>query len=421
MPSRSLLGFLAGWLCTVVFLAVRDSVKIELTRLATSIITSLPTTAFPVCVSFSTVFVVINVVVLDIVVLFPRLRTSLKYVLKAKQHIHKSLRFRSQNLAEVLAFRCHLAFNLRHKYGEAKVPEQVVDVQEQGDSIPGAYDNRPDSMAMTLVLSLIGLCACVVLLFIGWHSIDFIAFSVKTSTRPNVKADASGDDIDIDTDTTLVDESGTELEFVSNGKEDIKSAHSSPAAVPPSTLVWLSASLSAPVISSTEDLGPIPASTSAPSFIPLGSSRQGPIPFPTVTQDVAPTTATLNPLASAFVPTTRSTEVTSAQDAVLASTATDRQKTELEPAWPLSFRWARGGCATRITTPLAPAQLNVSAAPFVPKARIDDDLGRPDMSVSICAVPAGPVRTSLAFRSSPPSFWSPGGCAIPIVPPSSSV
>jgi hypothetical protein len=403
MPSCSLLGFLAGWLCTVVFLAVRDSVKIELARLATSIITSLPTTAFPVCVSFSTVFAIINIVVLDVVVLLPRLRKSLKYVPKAKQHIHKSLRFRSQNLAEVLAIRCHLAFSLRHKNGKARVPEQV---QEQVDSIPGAYGNGPDSMAMALVLALIGLCACVVPLFIGWHSIDFIAFFVKTSTRPNVKADddsLSGDDID----TTLVDENGTELEFVSSGKEDTKSAHPAPAAVLPSTLVWLSVSLSAPVISSTEDLGPIPASTSAPSFIPLGSLRQGPIPVPTV---VAPTTATLNPLASAFVPTIRSTEVTSA---VLASTATDRQKTEWEPAWPLSFRWARGGCATRITTPLAP-QLNVSAAPFVPKARIDKSISGP------FAVPAGPVKTSLAFRSSPPSFWSPGGCAIPIVPPSSS-
>ncbi|KAJ7116010.1 hypothetical protein C8R44DRAFT_983920 [Mycena epipterygia] len=112
--------------------------------------------------------------------------------------------------------------------------------------------------------------------------------------------------------------------------------------------------------------------------------------------DPAPAPAvSLNPTVPAFVPYVQPQ----------VSSAVARTKQDWQPAKPLSFQWARGGCATRITAPPALAPLDVSAAVFVP---------------AVAAPPIIPVKKALALRTPAPAFWSPGGCAIRIVAPGST-
>ncbi|KAJ7151535.1 hypothetical protein C8R46DRAFT_1043051 [Mycena filopes] len=85
-----------------------------------------------------------------------------------------------------------------------------------------------------------------------------------------------------------------------------------------------------------------------------------------------------------------------------------KAKNDWKPLMPLSFQWAEGGCPTRITIPL-----NSSAPEFVPRVRagVDKLSGVVFPPVQVVA-----VRKPL-FLATPPSFWAPGGCAVPIVAP----
>ncbi|KAJ6569654.1 hypothetical protein B0H19DRAFT_1066343 [Mycena capillaripes] len=96
---------------------------------------------------------------------------------------------------------------------------------------------------------------------------------------------------------------------------------------------------------------------------------------------------------------------------------------------PALLPMVRGGCPTHITTPPVPTPLNASASAFVPKDRaaapvpvVDEDAYCPGLSTSIWASSSPPVlvKKEIVFRRAPASFWSPGGCAIPIVPPSAA-
>ncbi|KAJ7678146.1 hypothetical protein DFH06DRAFT_1422721 [Mycena polygramma] len=116
-------------------------------------------------------------------------------------------------------------------------------------------------------------------------------------------------------------------------------------------------------------------------------------------------------------------------EAVEAKTEDDKK--EWQPTRALSFRWSRGGCPTRITAPAASTPLNGSAPEFVPPPRaaasvipiVDEDAHRPGLSESMwatCMTPAVEIKNRIVFRRAPPSFWSRGRCAIPIVPPSTA-
>ncbi|KAJ7151551.1 hypothetical protein C8R46DRAFT_1229087 [Mycena filopes] len=106
---------------------------------------------------------------------------------------------------------------------------------------------------------------------------------------------------------------------------------------------------------------------------------------------VAAESKPLNPLVAPFFPPTHVVKT----------------KNNWNPPRPLFFQWARGGCPTRITPPL-----DASASVYVPKNRA---------AVSVVEGPCGqhtiPAKKAIIFRRAPPSFWSPGGRAIPIVPP----
>ncbi|KAJ7678130.1 hypothetical protein DFH06DRAFT_1291425 [Mycena polygramma] len=106
-------------------------------------------------------------------------------------------------------------------------------------------------------------------------------------------------------------------------------------------------------------------------------------------------------------------------------------KKDWQPTRALSFQWSRGGYPTRITAPAASTPLNVSAPEFVPPPRVapplipivDEDAHRRGLSESMwatCATPAAEIKTERVFRRAPPSFWTRGRCAIPIVPPTAA-
>ncbi|KAJ7151559.1 hypothetical protein C8R46DRAFT_1122410, partial [Mycena filopes] len=106
---------------------------------------------------------------------------------------------------------------------------------------------------------------------------------------------------------------------------------------------------------------------------------------------VAAESKPLNPLVAPFVPPTHVVKI----------------KNDWNPPRPLSFQWARGGCPTCITPPL-----DASASEFVPKNR-----AAVSVVEGLCGQHNIPAKKAIIFRRAPPSFWSPGGRAIPIVPP----
>ncbi|KAJ7709581.1 hypothetical protein B0H17DRAFT_1028389 [Mycena rosella] len=103
---------------------------------------------------------------------------------------------------------------------------------------------------------------------------------------------------------------------------------------------------------------------------------------------------TLNPSVHAFVPTARPTAaIPTSQDAVRSIKEVAK---DWEPVKPLSFLWARGGSAVRITAPPPPTSLAVSAPVSVPELKdalpaVDEDAGRAGLSASIWA-PSPVVR-----------------------------
>ncbi|KAJ7039871.1 hypothetical protein C8F04DRAFT_1231266 [Mycena alexandri] len=250
-------------------------------------------------------------------------------------------------------------------------------------SPPGA---RGDSWIKILFMAFsFVVCKCA-----GVFSIQrLIAFALAilfstTKHKPSEVSPAEVSDDDADSDITLVDEndpqSPSEISVVSDSN------------TVPTFQSHLSASQSAPLdTASTHDHSGLRASVSSPmrlaaaSFIPaLVHEKFDPTPR-----------SPLNPSVAVFVPTTT--------EKVVASNTTTTVKTEWQPARPLSFQWARGGCPTRITAPPAATPLSTSASVFVPKAPVEP-------------VPVI-VKKIIVFRRAPPSFWAPGGSAIAIVAP----
>ncbi|KAJ7770583.1 hypothetical protein B0H16DRAFT_1774560 [Mycena metata] len=210
-----------------------------------------------------------------------------------------------------------------------------------------------------------------------------ILFST-TKHKPSEVSPAEGieDDVDSDSDITLVDENGpqspSELSVVSDSN------------TLPAFQSQLSTSQSTPLDTvSTNDRSGLRASVSSPMRLTAASF----IPALVHEKVDTMTRSPLNPSVAAFVPTTT--------EKVVASSTTTTVK--WQPVRPLSFQWARGGCLTHITAPPAATPLSASASAFVPKAPIEP-------------VPVI-VKKNIIFRRAPPSFWAPGGSAIAIVTP----
>ncbi|KAJ7695065.1 hypothetical protein B0H17DRAFT_1056249 [Mycena rosella] len=268
-----------------------------------------------------------------------------------------------------------------------------------------------------------------------------------------------GDDWSVvsdDADTTLVDEGGSQSS--DNDSKDSKDTSTSLSA-----RIRLSPSQSAPVpVSSLGGHSALRRSVScqlSPEvavFIPLAVS----VDMATLEPASSVKVPQLNPSVPAFVPTIRPTAVIPATQDIARSTE-EAPKEHWEPSRPLTFAWARGGCAVRITAPPPPAFPDVSAPAFVPRVKVavvvDEDAGRAGLSASMwaptqvkAATPAvdedagraglsasmwaptrvattrpavplpAPVKKQLVLRSARPSFWSPGGCEVRIVALSSS-
>jgi hypothetical protein len=131
---------------------------------------------------------------------------------------------------------------------------------------------------------------------------------------------------------------------------------------------------------------------SVPAFVPSAAVSAAWAPGPRITapSSASPThsqNVVLNPAVSRFVPGAAK-----------------------QPAKALTFRWIRGRCVIRISAPQAPTPLNPVAAPFVPHVpSTPTEEPKPQ-----------PQTQQLVLRSTAPSFWSPGGCAIRITAPAPS-
>ncbi|KAJ6569671.1 hypothetical protein B0H19DRAFT_1373778 [Mycena capillaripes] len=297
---------------------------------------------------------------------------------------------------------------------------EVSDI-EQAQFIPGDYYRESSflrlvfsflaicySVALDIICRIVVLCSCVPGMATCQILGTIIKHTVRTLTKDNAGHSSEPDD---EADITLVEENGP--------LKDSKYIPSSPFPSP----VRLSASQSAPVVTSvTNDYSGLRASTScqlradAPLFLPPSVST---VHHDAAIQNVASSDVpTVEPKAG-FIPSVSSSVPKSAslaQDISAVNAKKDR-----EPVRPLSFQWARGGCPTCITAPPAPTPLNASASAFVPKNRAPAPVpvvDRPGLSASIWASssPSVLVKKEIIFRRAPPSF-SPGGCAVPIVPP----
>ncbi|KAJ6569642.1 hypothetical protein B0H19DRAFT_1257259 [Mycena capillaripes] len=306
---------------------------------------------------------------------------------------------------------------------------EVSDI-EQAQFIPGDYYRESSflrlvfsflaiccSVALDIICRIVVLCSCVLGMATCQILGTIIKHTVRTLTKDNVGHSPEADD---QADITLVEESGP--------LKDSKYIPSSPFPSP----VRLSVSQSAPVVTPVangNDYSGLRASTfcrlraDAPLFLPPSVST---VHHDVAIQDAAPSDVpTVEPKAG-FIPSV-STFVSSKSTSLAQDVPT--VKKDWEPVRRLSFQWARGGCPTYITAPPAPTPLNASASAFVPKDRaaalvpvVDEDAHHPGLSASIWASSSPPVlvKKEIVFRRAPPSFWSPGGCAIPIVAPSSA-
>ncbi|KAJ7695073.1 hypothetical protein B0H17DRAFT_1056274 [Mycena rosella] len=269
-----------------------------------------------------------------------------------------------------------------------------------------------------------------------------------------------------DADTTLVDEGGSQ-----SSDNDSKDNKDTPTSL--SARIRLSPSQSAPIPVSL--LGghsvlrravSCQLSPEVAAFIPPAVPVDTATLEPSVSMIQAPSVKVpkLNPSVPVFFPTIRPIAVIPATQDIARSTE-EAPKEQWEPIRPLTFAWARGGCPVRITAPPPAASPDVSAPAFVPRVKVavavdedagragllvsmwaptpavpqvkaatpavDEDVGRAGLSASIWApnrvattrpaapLPA-PVKKQLVLRSARPSFWSPGGCEVRIVAPSSS-
>ncbi|KAJ6519309.1 hypothetical protein C8R45DRAFT_1204503 [Mycena sanguinolenta] len=300
--------------------------------------------------------IAVNLVVLNIVLLRP--------------HLHKIVSFMA---CVKLATPNNIA---KFQDTTDSTPEFPV---EEAEFIPGGYFG--ESSIKELTLSSPPVVLVLWMMFVGWSSISCSlailvvqAFGrvlgrlaekgilfLESMGRPeshertdNVSKDetAETDSIDLEADVTLVDD-GAKPAIIPTSPSALQ-----PAGKPTSH----------------------PLSSSALPFFPASSTRanidatSGPA--------LSESRGRLNASAAPFVPPSPPRSILNA----IMSTA--NVKKEWQPTRHLSF-WTR--YPTRITAAWASSALDPSSAEFVPKAR------------------------EIAFRSTPPSFWSPGRSPVPIV------
>ncbi|KAJ7506606.1 hypothetical protein B0H11DRAFT_2219295 [Mycena galericulata] len=278
-------------------------------------------------------------------------------------------------------------------------PEHAVDDQVK---VPGTYRDTIKLKEFVLGVPFLAICVCIASSFIAWDVISglegVLSFGFtqvrdmyRGRNRPTLE-------LDEEADITLVDESEPPVKTLLNHNPLVpcKSAPvlsysvlESPRLRASTTSLQLAGSLS---------LTPaVDTSVSAASSLSTAES-------------CAPPTA-LNPAIPAFVPRESAVSPAQASPAQAAATAPSSPKQDWVPTAPLSFAWTRGGCATRLTAPRPPppTTLKADAPAFVPKTR----------PVAPPTPGCAPVTKTkpFALRGSPPSFWTPGGRAIPIVPP----
>ncbi|KAJ7785765.1 hypothetical protein B0H16DRAFT_1753640 [Mycena metata] len=200
-----------------------------------------------------------------------------------------------------------------------------------------------------------------------------LAFIARFASRPAQRSDADQAQVfETDSDDTLIDESESET--------SLGSAPASPA-------------MQSPVSPSTLDV--------TRNHLELPNPTFSQAKIEAVQYNVGPK------------PRTAVAKVPPAQTIIIKS------KNDWKPPRPLSFHWARGGCPTRITIPPS-TPLDGSAAEFVPKVRtagfVADKNTSGGVAPSIAAPPVVAAKKPL-FLATPPTFWRPGGCAVPIVAP----
>ncbi|KAJ7444815.1 hypothetical protein FB451DRAFT_1568250 [Mycena latifolia] len=267
-------------------------------------------------------------------------------------------------------------------------------VEENARVRPRTYDQNRSTFTLKDLVSLV-LGSCVGLFVIFWRAF-FFSFGVFWSyTRaflctPAHSKTSSGErsTASDDADTTLVDEGGPQ-----SPRKDSDIAN-----LPPSFIALASQSAPASSLGGRSDLrhsASCQLRADVPPFIPLSAAGDvGPKPLSATRVPNITRKPVLDPSVPAFVPSSRPTAIAAARK---LPSAADTAKKGWQPIKPLSFAWARGGYTTHIT---APPRLNVAAPAFVPQVK----------------TPAAPVvpQVAAAFRSAPPAFWAPGGCAIHI-------
>ncbi|KAJ7022017.1 hypothetical protein C8F04DRAFT_1139111 [Mycena alexandri] len=207
-----------------------------------------------------------------------------------------------------------------------------------------------------------------------------LAFGTRFASRSADHPDADQAQVfDTDSDDTLIDES--------ESKTALGSAPASPATPSP---------VSPSILTVTRNHLELPNSTSSQVKIEAVQPRAN------LNSSVAATPVPPAP-------------VTAVQNIIV------KAKSDWKPLRPISFQWARGGCSTRITI-LPPTPLHGSASEFVPKVCTagfvaDKNTGRASAAASIVVAPPVVVAKKPLFLATPPTFWRPGGCAVPIVAP----
>ncbi|KAJ7506579.1 hypothetical protein B0H11DRAFT_2185868 [Mycena galericulata] len=399
MPSAFLLGFVLGVLFTFACAFVHLPFKIGIVVLPSS---------FPV--GFVVFFVIGNVLMLDLVLLLPYIRSALGLLRKVKATV--CMLFPGHSAAKpVLAARPEpnpaLLFHdrPRHASSDSLFPVAVIlvamfhlhlvnkaasptvlavlalgeDREHAADDqlkVPGGYKGPVKLKELVLDIPALAICACVALSFIacdvlsGFSTLLGLVFAQARTIYCRGKCSTQELD-DEEADTTLVDESDRE--------SLIKTLNPSPApfspVLPSSNGLPLRASHSAPVLSDT--VGERPRLRASTTSLQVGSDvEHTPAVAPSVSASsslprVSSIASPFNPMVPSFVPAAK----LSSQDAPTAPVPAN-SKQEWVPSRQLSFAWARGGCATRITAPLiskgdlapTPTVLKADAPAFVPKA-----------------------------------------------------
>ncbi|KAJ7506581.1 hypothetical protein B0H11DRAFT_2219278 [Mycena galericulata] len=396
-------------------------------------------------VSAALVFVLVNVLVLDIVLLLPSIGSAVGLVKKVKATLFMLFTRRSpvkpaptvppvpdsvldrllvvegrrrhasdaslMPVAVLLVVMFHLelinkaATSSPSAFAVLTLGEDPEHAMDEQVKVPGAYEDTIKLKEFGFGVLSLAICVCIASSFIAWDVISglvgVLSFGFAHARNMYRSKNRLTLELDEEADITLVDESELPVKTLLNHSPLV-----------PFCSATLPTSKSAPVLSySVHERPRLRASTTSLQLVgglslsPAVNTSVSAASFLSTAESCAPPTA-LNPAIPAFVPAARASAVSPAQ---AAGTAPSSPKQDWVPTAPLSFAWARGGCATRLTAPRPPppTTLKADAPAFVPKTR------PAALPAPVCA----PVTKLFALRGTPPSFWAPGGRAIPIVPP----